>query len=161
MRSKWLIGLFVLSVAVNLALIGFLVGRHSGAAAFVDPAREYPRWVRTLPDSRRDTLRPAIIQHIRSMRGNIRTLSGLNREVHKAIAADPFDASRLAAALQAVNRHNNDMQHKSHQSLASFVGQLTSAERAAFAASLQRAERRSGPHGRRGPSGPPPAGHTN
>lgn len=161
MRAKWLIGLFVLSVAVNLALIGFLVGRHSGAAAFVDPAREYPRWVRTLPEPRRDTLRPAIIQHIRSMRGDIRTLSGLNREVHQAIAADPFDPSQLAAALEAVSRHNKDMQQKSHQSLARFVGQLTSAERAAFAASLQRAERRPGPPRRYRPGGPPPAGPVN
>ena len=161
MRSKWLIGLFVLSVAVNLALIGFVVGRHSGAAAFVDPAREYPRWVRSLPEPRRDTLRPAITRHIRSMRGDIRALSGLNREVRQAIEADPFDASRMAAALKAVHMHNSDMQHKSHQSLVSFVSQLTSAERAAFAASLQRPVRRPGPAGRHRPGRPPPAGRVN
>ena len=44
MSSKWLLALFVLSLALNLALVGFLLGRSSVDFRGGDPTRGFPRW---------------------------------------------------------------------------------------------------------------------
>ena len=43
-------------MAVNLALIGFLVGREASPIPGLDPTRHYLHWARDLPDERRDAL---------------------------------------------------------------------------------------------------------
>lgn len=147
MKSKWLFGLLALSVILNLVLIGFIVGRHSGGGAMFDPARGYPHWVRTLPDARKEELRPLVVGHLRSMRGDLRTLRRNGQQISIALRADPFDADALSTALQRMRTHHGEVQMQGHRSLVELAVQLTPDERQALADYLeQHPERRRRPH---------------
>ena len=138
MRSRWLIGLLAVSILLNLVLIGFAIGRHSGGGAMFDPVRGYPHWVRTLPEERKEELRPLVVAHLRSMRGDLRALRRNGRQISIALRADPFDAEALANALQQMRTHHGEVQLQGHRSLVDLATQLTSSERQALADYLQR-----------------------
>jgi uncharacterized membrane protein len=146
-KSKWIAILLITSVVLNLLLIGFIVGKRAMPEAGPDPTRHYPRWVRTLPEPRRDALRPLIRTHMQAIRPSLRELRVLHRNLRAAIVADPYDAAALDAALSALREQNDKVQVVSHRSFVEFVAKLSPAEREQLARDVTRGgPRKSGGH---------------
>lgn len=129
MNSKWLAIILLLSLAINLALGGFIAGRTSGFGPAHDPSHMFPRWVRTLPEPRRDELRPLIREHFKHMRPHLGQMRDSRRAVHQAIVADKFDAQQLQQALAAMRAAQNEVFDNNDQAFVRFVGQLSKTER--------------------------------
>mgnify|MGYP001816582271 CR=1 FL=1 len=138
MKSKWIAILLITSVILNLLLVGFIVGKRAMPDAGADPTRHYPRWARTLPEPRRDALRPMIRTHMQAIRPSLRELRALHRNLRAAIVADPYDAAALDEALQALRGQNDKVQVVSHNSFIDFVAKLTPAEREQLARDVGR-----------------------
>ena len=155
MKSKWLIVVLVVSIGINLALAGFLVGRHSGDAVRGDPTSMFPRWFRTLPESRRDELRGDMINHIKAMRPKVRLMREHHNALVQAIAAEPFELNALQEVLTSMRQQNMQVQQTSHEGFAEFVAQLNRAERQQLAADMRRPRRGFADRHRPPPSGPP------
>ncbi len=152
MKSKWVAILLIVSLALNLIMVGFWTGSRSVAAPGFDPIRSYPRWAHGLAEPRRDALRPVMREHLKSMRPTLRALRQRHRALRDALTAEPFDAQVLEEALVAMREDQARMQSQSHASFAEFVTQLTPAERRQLAADMD------GP-GRHHKRPPPPAHH--
>jgi len=150
-KIKWSSVVLVGSLTINLLLVGYLVGQHSRPALRDDPARVFPRWIKTLPQERQKTLRPMLRQHLRELRGPVRGLHQEHTAVHQAITAEPFNAEELAARLSDVRQKNDQLEIKAHQTFVDFVKRLTPAERQAFGADLRKPRPSRGLG--RGPSG--------
>ncbi len=139
MKSKWMAIALIGSLALNLALVGFMVGRATSPG--FDPARAFPRWVKTLPEPRRDQLRPLIREHFRTIRPQLAEMRSAQRAVNHAITAEPFDAEALSAALAQMRKVQQSTFASTDRSFASFVGNLSQAERQALASRGHRPER--------------------
>ena len=144
MKSKWIAALLITSVVLNLLLIGFIVGKRAMPEAGGDPTRHYPRWVRTLPEPRREALRPLLRSHMQEIRPSLRELRSLHRNLRAAIVAEPFDAVALNNALTAMRGQNDKVQVVSHNSFVDFVATLTPEERKQLARDVGRGRPRGG-----------------
>lgn len=154
--SKWIAAFLVTSVVLNLLLIGFIIGKRGMPEAGGDPTRFYPRWVRTLPESRREALSPLLRSHMQQMRPPLRGLRSLHKDLRAAIAAEPFDADALRTTLADMRRQNGQVQLVSHSSFVDFVAKLTPAERLQLAEDVGRGKPRGangfGPRGEHKPN---------
>ncbi len=138
MKSKWMIVILVASLALNLALVGYLAGRSSSGKLYSnpDPTRGFPRWAMTLPDERREALRPTFFQA--EKRRQMRALRAQHETLHSAVASDPFDAAALAQALADMRTAMAELELANHAAFQEFVSQLTPEERLELAAHLER-----------------------
>jgi uncharacterized membrane protein len=131
-NKRWLIAALVLSVVVNIALIGYLAGRAS-VREFgpppLDTALGAGRLLRELPDARRETLRPLLHEHIRELRPNLHAIRTAQAEIRAAIVAEPFEAETLEAALARFQRLLGTSQARGNASLVAFIAALEPAER--------------------------------
>ncbi len=137
MKSRWLIVLLVVSVAINFALAGYLLGRSSDRPGF-DPTRGYVFWARSLPEDRRAELAPLIRKDLRAKRPNTRALRRQHRQVNEILRAEVFDKEALSAALAKLREGHHQGQAASHEAFVSFVEQLSLTERQALAEDLSR-----------------------
>ncbi len=154
MRSKWVAVVLVASLALNLALAGFLLGRQGAPVIMGDSVQMFPRWVRTLPETRRAELRPQIIEHVRAQRPRVRDMRQHHQQLLDAITAEPFDIEALHLALNNMQAQHAVLQKSSHDAFAIFVSKLSPAERRMLAADMHRPRHRpSGAHPR-GPEQP-------
>ena len=147
MKARWLVIGLVVSLVLNLALAGFLVGRASGPSPWhrgaFDPVAGLPRLLGFLPKERRRAL---MEQHPRpQLREPLRDMRRAQRAMDEALTGEPFDATALAAALGRYRQHFAAAQERSHAAFAAIAGELTPEERRRFVESL----RRRGEHGRR------------
>lgn len=118
-NRKWLIIVLVLSLAANLALGGFVIGRmsHGGPVPGVmDPSLSLFRMMRELPERRREAFRPTVREHFHDMRDELRRMRAAQRGINDALEQEPFDADALEqaltdfrAALVASQRDNHDL----------------------------------------------------
>jgi uncharacterized membrane protein len=161
--SRWLIAGLVLSVVVNLLLVGFVAGRLSGFApppAFSpDPTAGFYRALGFLSDDRRAAIMPDVRKQMSELMPLLRKVRGDQHDVFDALTADPFDPPALDAALADLRANLSAAQVASHHSFVELAKQLTSGERQ----ELARAMRRPHMHGRGGDSEgrqhPPPGMH--
>lgn len=163
MNRKMTIALSV-SLALNLFLGGFVVARavhrshrHASGGPIMGPGGlmrdgEMPEQARTV--MRRH--RPALREHRKGLRA-------AGREVHAALAQEPFEPRRLKQALAKTRKYTGQSQAALHEALvevASKVGPKHRKKlgRAAMAGHPQRPSRghrgKHGHRGRRGPGGP-------
>lgn len=147
MKSKWVAIVLLVSLALNLALAGFLLGSRTQQVASHDPTRAYPRWARSLPESRREALEPVMMKHMRAMRPKVLTLRQQQRALTAAIGAEHFDTEILQSALTDMRSEHERMQRASHESFTEFVAHLTKVERRALAKDMGKHRRR---HARQG-----------
>ena len=155
MKSKWATILLVTSLAVNLALAGYLVGSRALLPGVgMDPTRSYPRWVQTLPEERRDALRSIVHQQRQDIRPALRSLRQQHRALRNVVAAQPLSPEDHVAALGEMRGENARVQKVSHRTFVEFVTQLTDIERQQLAEDMRhphrgfRAGKRPGPHPR-------------
>ena len=141
MKSKWLIGALVVSVALNIAAVGFLAGYASGpksGARGLDPTAGLARLVRTLPNERRRELAgqgaPVLSEgELRTqIRQSLRELRVSQRTIERAVATEPFDRQRLVEVLARYREHFAHNQAGNHQALVDILARLTPEERRQF-----------------------------
>ena len=137
-KSKWLVIALTLSVAINILIAGFVIGR-SGAnrAEALDPTAGYYRLMRSWPEERRAAFEPMMQMHMRGMREHFKALQPAHAAVYAALQAEPFDAQALKAALQQLRSHLHASQIETHESLIEIAAAMSPEERHRLAGKLQ------------------------
>jgi uncharacterized membrane protein len=133
MRTRnWLTVALAASVAVNLALVGFLAGRAGPAPGMTmppDPSLGAFRVLRDIPESRRDALRPLLREHLRAVRPHLRRLRSAQADIRHALEAEPYDSKALDTALAEFRGALATSQRHSHQALSRLAANMTPGER--------------------------------
>lgn len=144
--NRWLAAGLIVSVAVNLAFVGWGAARyihHSRLADRPPSGQIEDQLTRRMPDRAASAFRAAIEKNERVPRG---TFLRFHREVVAAIAAEPYDRAKLATLLDE-HRHRLDTFQESIQAgLLAAIDAMTPEERQQYARDMLR----------RGPPGPPP-----
>lgn len=155
MRSKWLVIVLVISLALNVAAIGFGVGFATGSPSWgrgVDPTAGLGRLLRSLPEDRRAELTragtPAMSDgELRRRIGtSLRHLRASQHAIAKAVAQEPFDPDAVRAALADFREHLAANQASSHQAFVEILGRLTPDERRRFLETMRSGKDRRGRH---------------
>ena len=145
MRNRWLIGGLVVSIVLNLLLVGFLAGRMAPGAGFVavrpDPTIGIYRMIGFLPEARRDEVKSMLRGEARQRFPEIRQIRGSHRLIREAVTADPFVRGDLEEALASLRRQLGATQVAAHASFVDIVGKLTPEERDRLAEAMQRPQR--------------------
>jgi uncharacterized membrane protein len=140
--NRWLIGGLVLSIVVNLLLVGFILGRLSGfgppPAFGPDPTVGFFRMLGFLSDERRAAIMPDLRKQMGEVMPTLRKVRGDQRAVFDALTANPFDPAALDAALTGLRANLAAAEVASHRSFVELAKQLTPAERKEFARAMRR-----------------------
>lgn len=157
-RDRWLVGGLVVSLVLNISIIGFLVGRVSGGGPhgpMFDPTMSITRALHFLPEARRDELRPLIGKQMRSMGPSVRGLRMTQRALYEAIMAEPYSREELDAALAAFRENLNTSQATSHNAFIDVIDALSPSERRQLLEQMRSRTPRHRGEGRRPPREPP------
>ena len=142
MRPKILLIALVISLAINLAMLGFAVARMIfEPTSFANAIHISPRWAHHLPDERRKELRPLLREQFKRARAHRPLLREKHKVVQRALAAEDFSEKTLNQALVELRRTLQTSQNQSHQDFSSFVTRLTASERKDLAKELLRRSR--------------------
>jgi uncharacterized membrane protein len=140
--NRWLIGGLVLSLIVNLLLVGFVAGRMSGFGPpppfGPDPTVGFFRLLGFLPDERRAAIAPDLRKQMGQLMPVLRKMRGDQREVFETLTAEPFDATALEAALTDLRTNLTAAQVASHRSFIELAKSLTPEERKSLARAMRR-----------------------
>jgi uncharacterized membrane protein len=129
---RWLWTLLIVSLALNLLLIGLIVGasvlrhRWSGPVAMGAAPLGY---LRTLPKERRNELWEAGRPRLATMRPLWQQAREARREADRLFTAETFDAQRFIAAQQRVLEIELDARKAATQLMAEAGSRLSVAER--------------------------------
>jgi uncharacterized membrane protein len=158
-RSWLLLGLAG-SVAVNLLLMGFVLGAAGGRAGgrpapivFDDSFSMRALFGSLSPEDRR-AVRDAVAGEGARSEPLFRDLREARRNFEAVVAAEPFDAIKARAALERVRDVEHQLEARSGDLVVKVLGQLSPEERARVLKEMS--ERRfRGPRGMGGPGGRP------
>ncbi len=140
-ERKWLVAIVVISIALNLLLVGFYVGRQplpSRTNLGVDPTMSLPRILQGLPDDRRRALLRDVNVSRRQIASRYRALQKVQVDIERVMATEPFDAERLAQALENFRRRFDENQEDSHRLLVQLFEQTNPDERSTVRNALRR-----------------------
>lgn len=140
-RNRWIAFALVISLAINIALAGYMVGVSNKPPPSFDPTRGFALWTRSLPEERRRELRGLLRAHSTGGRHQLRGLMRHNTQMQEALLAVPFEAERLNQVLTTLRARGSEMQTHSHHAFVQMVSQLTNAERALLAEDLSKPRR--------------------
>ena len=158
MKSRWLVIALAISIALNVGLLGLGIGFATGSPHWgrgVDPTAGLARLLRSLPEARREELSqggaPAMSdgELRRRIGASMRDLRGSQRTIARALAEEPFDADRTAAALASFREHFAANQASSHEAFVAILDRLTPEERRRFLETMRPGKDRRGRHGTR------------
>ena len=160
-ERKWLVTIVVISVALNLLLVGFYIGQQplpGRTNVSIDPTMGLPRMLQGLPDDRRRALLQDVDVSRREIASRHRALQKVQIDIERAMAMEPFDAESLANALENFRRRFDENQEDSHRLLVQLFEQMDPDERSAvrIALSQLRARPNQGRPRDIGPKRPPP-----
>ncbi len=141
---RWLWTLLVVSLAINLLVIGALAGAfwhrgHRGHGAGGDHRQAFGivRFARDLPADRREVL----VGFVNDARGRLRSqrkeAHAARRTAHDVLMAEPFDAQAFASAVNNVVAARSTSHKLAADMLVNAVGAMTAEERRAYAAWLK------------------------
>jgi len=175
-KRRWLLVGLVVSLALNLFLVGLGVGAllfGGGAKRGPDPEaaagpRRAPLWMagRGLSPAHRPAYREVLMRATRAARPDLVEARRLKRQAFDAMATTPYDAEMVAADLAQARTLEFKARTRLEKDIATFAATLPPGERAALAESLrlvmtrpapgrlQRAGRPEEPGGQ-GPQAPP------
>lgn len=130
--NRWLIIALVISVAVNIGMVGFFTGRAS-AGDFkpprLDPTMNLSRLVAALPEGRRDELRDPIRAHFRMMRSNTRGVRDAQQQLSRQLSATTLDKQALQMSLDQFREALCESMAAGNQSLVDLAALMTPEER--------------------------------
>lgn len=140
-NRNWLVIGLIVSLAVNLALAGFVVGQMSRPGpvpAALDPSLSLFRVLREMPEPRRESFRSTVKEHFRTLRGDIRRIRAAQRGIEQALAREPFEAEALETALAAFRVALLNGQEDNHEVLVEVATQMTAEERQVLLSAMKR-----------------------
>ena len=141
-RPKILLIALVISLAINLAMLGFAAARIIfEPTRFANAIHISPRWAHHLPDERRKELRPLLREQFKRARAQRPLLREKHKAVQRALAAEDFSENSLNEALVGLRSALQTSQSQSHADFSGFVTQLTATERKDLAKELLRRSR--------------------
>ena len=149
-RFRWLVAALVVSLLVNLVLVGFTAGRFSAGSMqrpHFDPMMGIRAPTRFLAEERREELKP-VIRQFREALPSLRHLRGTQRVLYDAITADPFERGPLEEALASFRSNLLAGQQAGHSAFVNLVEALTPEERARMLKSMRARKRERRPEGR-------------
>lgn len=160
-ERKWLITIVVISIALNLLLVGFYIGQQplpGRTNLRIDPTMGLPRVLQGLPEDRRRALLQDVDVRRREIASRHRALQKVQIDIERAMAMEPFDAESLANALESFRRRFDENQEDSHRLLVQLFEQMDPEERSAVRIALSRLRARPNQGRPRdmGPNRPPP-----
>lgn len=160
--SKGLLVALGISLALNLALIGFVAGRASltGMKHLApDPSLGAFRLVRQLPDKRREALRPLMREHYRGIRPKLRQLHAAQTQIRDALGSETYQPAELERALGEFRAALLASQEHSHRALIRLASDMSADERQQLMEAMTwNPGRRQSPSRHPRPPGPPPEG---
>jgi uncharacterized membrane protein len=126
-NSRWLPIALLVSLAINVLVAGFVIGRgmpfgeragmHRTGGERLDPTAGYFRMLHKWPENRRESFRPVVREHMKGIRSHFQKIPPLHREIQASLNAEPFDSQALEAALEKLRMHLQISQEKTHSSL--------------------------------------------
>lgn len=147
----------VCSLAINLLLVGGLIGHWLRGGGPPRPIPDHLGWIiRHLDDDTRRALRPKLQSHIREAWPLRREMRDAQREFQRALTAEEFDETRLEAALTRLRSASLAWQEAMHEEMIIILKNLAPEDRQRVVSFLERhdARRRRDRPG----DGPPPEG---
>lgn len=138
-RRRWFgLALFA-SLAVNLFLVGIVVGGlasgRSHGLPFGGPPRGGPDMVRggqfhQLSEPAREKMAAILEDRSDAMRERVRAMRAAQRDAARVLAADTYDADKAAAALRTLRMRTEELQAEIHAALSVVAKDLSPEERA-------------------------------
>ena len=148
MKTKWIVIALGVSLVLNVAAVGYLLGSASGGASKwrgpgLDPTMGIGRLLRMVPEERRaDTVAR---ETRRDIRASLLEVRRAQRAIDAALAKEPFDSEQLRAALAQFRERFAASQAHSHAALVDIAAGLTPQERQRFLKAVRRKGREAGP----------------
>jgi uncharacterized membrane protein len=142
--NRWLIGGLILSLVVNLLLVGVVIGRMSGGHGHgmgPDPTTGFFRVLGFLSDERRAEIAADLRDQMRDLIPVLRRMRGNQRHVFETLTAEPFDPARLEQALADLRTDLTTAQVSSHRSFVEVAKSMTLDERKALADAMRQGAR--------------------
>jgi uncharacterized membrane protein len=138
---NWTKILLVVSLGLNLAIAGVVVGSVLGHRGGDRPDRfsggGFRPYLAALPDSQREQVRTHFLGRHDEMEARRRELRRAGRQVHEAIAADPFDPAVLDLAFSRQRSVYDSIAASGHAALIEILEGMPAADRARFIENLQ------------------------
>lgn len=136
LRWKWLRVALVVSLALNLLVIGAAAGSmyriNQQPATLSSVSTNLLAFTSTLPEPRRKELWTATRDEHRRLRPLRDDVRAARLEWRQALAAEPFDRARFDTAQKRVLDAENKARSEAQRLFAGLATHLTAAERAAF-----------------------------
>lgn len=170
--GKWLLGLLVVSLGINLFLGSMILGRHffrphpdrfAERAERAVPAADRPlrnitqRMFAALPDNERPALEAALAEQRSALSQASRANREAREKVRDALAADPYDPAAVDRAFAELRTRTEEVQRAMHGAISSAAAKMTPEGRKRLADWNPEPERRRTPPGMSAPPGPPPS----
>jgi uncharacterized membrane protein len=145
----------VCSLAINLLLVGGIIGRILLGPP-PPPLPDNLGWiVRNMDQDTRRALRPELEAHIREVLPLRRQMRAAQREFESAVTSPELDEDRLAAALTRLRDISESYQQSMHEEMISIFKKMDAADRERVVRFLrQREEMRRGRNRERPPPNP-------
>lgn len=150
-RAKWLGGLLIVSLILNLFLGGYLLGRevfhwwhddrHQSHRADSPYRLQLRALGKSLPDAALETLREELSAERHAIRDRYRAIREQQLEIARILAAEPFEPARLEEAYTRYNATLGEMHSGMGDILIAAARSMSDAERRAFADKLERMHR--------------------
>ncbi len=129
-RSRWIAILLVCSLAVNLLLLGALLGRFFRERAYPGTFPPHIGWIlRGLPEEERQNIRPVLREHQRRAELVLRALISAQEEASKQLRSEELVEHDLQDALAALRAASNASQQAMHDALAEVMQRLEPGQR--------------------------------
>lgn len=137
-KRRLMIITLVCSLAINLLLVGGIIGR----LAFGPPPPPMPThlgWlVRSLDKQTREQLRPELMAHARKVRPLRREMRSAQKEFESAMLSPTLDEKRLDASLTELRNASEAYQQSMHEEMVSILKKMNPEERKRVVQFLQR-----------------------
>lgn len=147
---RWAIALLVASLALNLGIVGLVVGYALRGplppVAWAPPADGMRAIHRALPDSEQRALRREILARRDDIRARREALAVARRDFLAAVRAEPFSAETMRDALERQATLWDDFGRETREALVRRIDAMPPDARAAFATRLEAAMTRRAPH---------------
>lgn len=131
-RSRLLIIVLVCSLAINLLLVGGIIGRLAFRPPR-PPMMDHLGWViRNLDPATRQALRPGLIAHAKKVRPLRREIRAAQREFVNALLQPELDTQKLDAALGKLRSASDAYQQSMHDEMVVILKKMSYDERKRF-----------------------------
>ena len=145
----WTKILLIISLALNLAVAGIVIGASFGHKHAGDRSERFfgvgmRPYVASLPESQRQNVRKRLIQGRETARAVRRDLHQSARNVQDALSGDPFDPAALRGAFAEQRTIYGALAANGHEALVDILANMSDRDRAQFVENLKSYKRTPG-----------------